>query len=148
MIFDFLIGQPNRSSFKIPDQEGKRLEPFDGAQGRLIEQLERASVFDSANHVQVNVHETTSAKRRNKWQEGALVRPEIRALPLSGQVHNLLLRGSAGTRAPWLNDGKVSYESSATSSDQFYNCRGKTPSCTSGKPNKNDAACSLHPRVD
>jgi hypothetical protein len=35
------------------------IEPFDGAQGRLIEQLERASVFDSANHVQINVHETT-----------------------------------------------------------------------------------------
>ena len=26
VIFDFLIGQPNRSSFKIPDQEGERLE--------------------------------------------------------------------------------------------------------------------------
>lgn len=108
--------EPNRSDNVL--NGGVAVKPFDGAQGRLIEQLERAPVFDGGNHVQVNVHETTSAKRRNKWQEGALVRPEVRAYALSGKVHNLLLRGSAGTRAPWLN---------VSNCDDVMVCRTKGP---------------------
>jgi hypothetical protein len=57
-------------------------------------------------------------------------------------------RLSTSACAPRLNDGEISYETVATSSDQFNDCSRKTPACAPRKSDQDNSARRLHSRVD